>query len=142
MTKKEFSEIKKTLTTANTGFSRMFASYIPLDGDPVKLNTSGFLAKSEDEVELYFELFKKTLSGTIGKQLVMADFNNSSEEDGMQSKLYGVLKSRDDDPGSVDSITANLQNPITWIHRIFFLSCRQRMMLMTKTQMNQQPLTI
>ena len=106
MTKKEFSEIKKTLTTANTGFRRMFASYIPLDGDPVKLNTSGFLAKSEDEVELYFELFKKTLSGTIGKQLVMADFNNSSEEDGMQSKLYGVLKSRDDDTGSVDSITA------------------------------------
>lgn len=71
MIKKEFSEIKKTLTTANTGFRRMFASYIPLDGDPVKLNTSGFLAKSEDEVELYFELFKKTLSGTIGKQLVM-----------------------------------------------------------------------
>lgn len=106
MIKKEFSEIKKTLTTANTGFRRMFASYIPLDGDPVKLNTSGFLAKSEDEVELYFELFKKTLSGTIGKQLVMADFNNSSEEDGMQSKLYGVLKSRDDDTGSVDSITA------------------------------------
>ena len=86
MTKKEFSEIKKTLTTANTGFRRMFASYIPLDGDPVKLNTSGFLAKSEDEVELYFELFKKTLSGTIGKQLVMADLGQRVKSD--KRKLF------------------------------------------------------
>ena len=45
MIKKEFSEIKKTLTTANTGFRRMFASYIPLDGDPVKLIHPGFWLK-------------------------------------------------------------------------------------------------
>lgn len=110
MNKKAYTELKKTLKSGNSGFRRMFAYYMPLSGDPTKLNVEKFLTKNDDEIEMYFGAFKKILSGTPGKQLLMGDFNNTSEENGMQKKLYDLIKVKEADEVVEEIIAAIAEN--------------------------------
>ena len=41
-----------------------------------------FLSLSEEEMFKYFEIFKKTLSGTVGKNLINMDFPLEQEKEG------------------------------------------------------------
>ena len=82
MNKKEISEIKKQFSPANCAINRIAGCYI--DGEKnirTKVNQS-FLTLTEEEMFKYFELFKKTLSGTIGKNLMNLDFPLQQEQPG------------------------------------------------------------
>lgn len=82
MNKKEISEIKKQFTPANCAITRIAGCYV--DGEKnirTKVNQS-FLTLTEEEMFKYFELFKKTLSGTIGKNLMNLDFPLQQEQPG------------------------------------------------------------
>lgn len=82
MNKKEISEIKKQFSPANCAINRIAGCYV--DGEKnirTKVNQS-FLTLTEEEMFKYFELFKKTLSGTIGKNLMNLDFPLQQEQPG------------------------------------------------------------
>ena len=62
-----------------------------------------FLSLSEEEIFKYFEIFKKTLSGTIGKNLINLDFPLKAESYGGQQEFLLRLKnSRLNDDALVD----------------------------------------
>lgn len=67
MNKKEVSEIKKQFTPDNCAITRICGCYV--DGEKNKKTQlkEAFLSLPEEEIFKYFELFRKTLSGTIGK---------------------------------------------------------------------------
>ena len=67
MNKKEISEIKKQFSPNNCAITRICGCYV--DGEKNKKTElkEAFLSLSEEEMFKYFEIFKKTLSGTIGK---------------------------------------------------------------------------
>ena len=69
MNKKEISEIKKQFSPNNCAITRICGCYV--DGEKNKKTElkEAFLSLSEEEMFKYFEIFKKTLSGTIGKNL-------------------------------------------------------------------------
>lgn len=62
-----------------------------------------FLSLSDEEMFKYFEIFKKTLSGTIGKNLLNLEFPLKAEaEDGEQEFLLRLKNSRLTDDALVD----------------------------------------
>ena len=82
MIKQEISEIKKLLTQRNCSITRICGCYV--DGEKNKKTQfqQAFLALPEEEMFKYFEILRKTLSGTLGKNLLTLDFPLASEEEG------------------------------------------------------------
>jgi len=93
MTKQELSEIKKLLTPKNCSITRICGCYV--DGEKNKKTElkQGFLALPEEEMFKYFEILRKTLSGTLGKNLLTLDFPLASEEEGGTQEF--LLRLRD-----------------------------------------------
>lgn len=82
MNKKEISEIRKQFTPDRCSITRICGCYV--DGEKnkkTKLKES-FLSLSEEESFKYFEIFKKTLSGTIGKNIINMEFPLEQEKEG------------------------------------------------------------
>ena len=95
MNKKEISEIKKQFTPQNCALTRLCACYV--DGEKNKKSEmkEAFLAQSEEECFKYFEIFRKSLSGTVGKNLVNLEFPLDAElEGGAQEFLLRLRDSR------------------------------------------------
>ena len=93
MNKKEIGEIKKQFTPENCAITRICGCYV--DGEKNKKTTfkEAFLSLPEEEIFKYFELLRKTLSGTIGKNLLNLEFPLTSEEEGGTQEF--LLRLRD-----------------------------------------------
>lgn len=93
MIKQEISEIKKLLTQRNCSITRICGCYV--DGEKNKKTEfrQAFLALPEEEMFKYFEILRKTLSGTSGKNLLTLEFPLASEEEGGTQEF--LLRLRD-----------------------------------------------
>ena len=93
MNKKEVAEIKKQFSPSNCAITRICGCYVDAEKDRKTELKEAFLSLPEEEMFKYFDIFKKTLSGTIGKNLINLDFPLEQElSDGAQTFL---LKLRD-----------------------------------------------
>ena len=103
MNKKEISEIKKQFTPDRCCITRICGCYV--DGEKNKKTElkEAFLSLSEEEAFKYFEIFKKTLSGTIGKNLINMEFPLEQEkEGGTQEFLLKLRGSKLQDPALLE----------------------------------------
>lgn len=93
MNKKEVTEIKKQFTPNNCAITRICGCYV--DGEKEKKASfkDAFLSLPEEEMFKYFDLFRKALSGTLGKNLLNMEFPLSAEEEGGTQEA--LLKLRD-----------------------------------------------
>ncbi len=82
MNKKDISEIKKQFTPGNCAITRICGCYV--DGEKEKKSEmrEAFLSLPEEEMFKYFEIFRKNLSGTPGKNLINMEFPLSAESEG------------------------------------------------------------
>ena len=92
MNKKEIAEIKKQFTPANCAISRICGCYV--DGEKNKLTEfkEAFLSLQEEEIFKYFEIFRKALSGTLGKNLLNMEFPLDTEREGGTQKFLQQLR--------------------------------------------------
>ena len=93
MIKQEINEIKRLFTPNSCSITRICGCYV--DGEKNKKTDfkEAFLSLPEEEIFKYFELLRRTLSGSIGKNLLNLEFPTDTElEDGTQEFL---LKLRD-----------------------------------------------
>ncbi len=79
MTKQEISEIKKLLTPKNCSITRIAGCYVDGEKNKKALFGQAFLALPEEEMFKYFEILRKALSGTLGKNLLNLEFPLSGE---------------------------------------------------------------
>ena len=104
MNKREISEIKKQFKKDNNAITRICGCYVDADKQ-IKANLKeAFFALSEEEVFKYYEIFKKTLSGGIGKNLHNLEYSIHDEGDDSAHAL--LMKLRDEkltDDETVDS---------------------------------------
>lgn len=93
MIKSEVMEIRKQLSHDNCGITKICGCYV--DGEKnIKTRLSeNFLCLPEEETFKYFEIFKKTLSGTLGKNLLNVTFPLEEEFSGGTQEF--LLKLRD-----------------------------------------------
>jgi hypothetical protein len=99
MIKQEISEIKKLFTERNCSITRICGCYV--DGEKNKKTElkQAFLSLPEEEMFKYFEILRKSLSGTIGKNLLNLEFPLESESEGGTQEFLRRLrdsKLRDD----------------------------------------------
>lgn len=93
MIKQEINEIKRLYTPSRCSITRICGCYV--DGEKNKKTEfkEAFLSLPEEEIFKYFELLRKTLSGTPGKNLLNLEFPLSSEEEGGTQEF--LLRLRD-----------------------------------------------
>ncbi len=93
MINSEILEIRKQMKHENCSITKVSGCYV--DGEKtIKTKfTESFLCLPEEETFKYFEIFKKTLSGTIGKNLINMDFPLETEFNGGTQEF--LLKLRD-----------------------------------------------
>ena len=91
MIKKEINEIKSLYDTIQEcGISRLAGCYVNGDKTKVKTFNDSFLNLPEEEMYKYLEIFRRTLSGTPGKNLTDMSFVNPDSENASSGK--GLLQ--------------------------------------------------
>lgn len=103
MIRQEISEIKKLFTQKNCSITRICGCYV--DGEKNKKLDfkQAFLALPEEEMFKYFEILRKTLSGTPGKNLLTLEFPLATEyEGGTQEFLLRLRDSKLKDDALLD----------------------------------------
>lgn len=103
MISKEILEIKKQFTPENCAITRMCGCYVDHEKNrKCEINRS-FLSLPEEEAFKYFEIFKQTLTGTLGKKLINMEFPLHQEEaGGTQEFLYRLRNSKLEDEALID----------------------------------------
>ena len=92
MRKKDILELKKRFKKDNCTFTKVCGCYVNGEKNIILNFSETFLNLEEDEFFKYLEIAKKTLSGTIGNNILELDF--SLEEENISSKQQFLLKLR------------------------------------------------
>lgn len=99
MNKKEISEIKKQFTPSRCAITRICGCYVNGEKEKKAQMKEMFLSLPEEEMFKYFDIFRKTLSGTLGKNLVNMEFPMETEDyGGTQAFLMSLRESQLNDP--------------------------------------------
>ena len=80
MNKKEVLEIRKQFTPANCAIARICGCYVDHEKNKKLQTKEAFLSLPEEEAFKYFDIFRKTLSGSIGKNLLNLDYSIDKED--------------------------------------------------------------
>ncbi|MDO4268477.1 MAG: DUF4317 domain-containing protein [Eubacteriales bacterium] len=104
MIKREISEIKRQFTPSSCSISRICGCYV--DGEKNKKTEfkEAFLSLPEEDMFKYFEILRKALSGTLGKNLLNLEFPLDAEmEGGPHEFLLKLRNSRLQDDALLDA---------------------------------------
>ena len=94
MTKKDIIEIKSQYTLEDCGILRLCGCYVDGERNKITQFNENFLNLPEEEKHKYFDIFKKTLSGTPGKNLVDMKFNvDAYADEGARTFLMNLRDS-------------------------------------------------
>lgn len=93
MNRKEVLEIRKQFTPDNCAITRICGCYVDHEKNIIFESKEAFLSLPEEEEFKYFEIFRHTLSGTLGKNLVDMEFPLEQEKAGGTQE--SLLKLRD-----------------------------------------------
>ena len=92
MNKKEVGEIRRRLATENTGADCIRGCYVNESREIISEFELPLSIFPEDECGRYLSLFRKVLSGGIGKNLINVDFTTKQVSDGVEQKLLSCLR--------------------------------------------------
>ncbi len=104
MNKKEVNEIRRILEKNDCRIDRMCGCYIDEKGELITELTDSFHSLADEELFRYCEIFRKTLSGRIGRTLLNLSFPLQEEKEGGRAeKLQALLRSGLQDPERIRS---------------------------------------
>ena len=92
MEKKEVLELKRRLKKESCTISKLAGCYVNSSKEKVVTFTDDFLSLSEEEIFKYLEIANKTLSGTVGNNLMELSFPD--DENGMQKSMLALKNSK------------------------------------------------
>lgn len=82
MNKREVLEIRAQYQPADCSITRICGCYVNGNKEIVSQSKDAFLSLPEEEIFKYFKIFKQTLSGTVGKNLLNMEFPLAQEAPG------------------------------------------------------------
>ncbi len=91
MNKREISEIRKILTKENTHIDRICCCYVDANKEKKAVFQTSFYNVEEDEMFKYSDIFRKTLSGTIGKNIYTLEFPLKEAMEGEKASFLQKL---------------------------------------------------
>ena len=126
MTRKELSEIKSQYTLENCGILRLCGCYVDGERNKIKHFNENFLNLPEEEKHKYFDIFKKTLSGTPGKNLIDMKFNvDAYADEGARTFLMNLRDSGLKDDRLLDEFYDRIINNYSYVGNYLILLINQ-----------------
>lgn len=110
MTKQEIGEIKKLFKMNSCSIDRVTGCYVDGEKNIRATFMQPLLSMPEEEIFKYLEILKKSLSGTLEKNLHTVEFSLDAEQDGGQQNE--LLKLRDSKLKNPDALLAYYQRII------------------------------
>ena len=92
MNEKEIAEVRKSLKADQHAISAVCGCYASATGEMIATFTETPGLMSEEEVEKYLSIFRKTLSGTPDRNLLEITFSNEQVMSGEEYQLLSALK--------------------------------------------------
>lgn len=92
MNKKEVLEIRKQFTPANCAITRICGCYVDHEKNKKMESRDAFLSLPEEEAFKYFDIFKKTLSGAMGRNMLNMEFPLDAEMPGGTQEFLMKLR--------------------------------------------------
>ena len=93
MNEKEIAEIRRRFNPQKTNITRVCGCYVTGSGEIMSEFSQPIATLTQDETEYLLSLLKKTLSGTVDKNLIDIPFSNAQVLEGEEHKI--LLKLRD-----------------------------------------------
>ena len=104
MTGNDIKEIKKQFSLDNCTIDHICGCYVNNEKEKQAVSRDAFMSLSEEEQHKYFEIFKKTLTGTAGKNLIEMEFPLAEEAaGGKQAALLELRDSHLEDEALIES---------------------------------------
>ena len=100
MNQKELREIRKRFTLDKDSISHVYGCCVNAAKDIVARMDMSMGLMEQEEAELYLKLLKKSISGTLGKNLLDIEFSTKQVEDSDEHRLLQALRQshlRDED---------------------------------------------
>lgn len=112
MNTKEIGEIRRRVRRDRSNMTAVYGCYVNENKEIISSFRQSTAMMSENEAEKYFALFKRTLSGTLGKNLIDIRFQTSQVAGSEEHKLLMDLRSNlDNEPLRIqfyEKVIANL----------------------------------
>ena len=126
MTRKELNEIKSQYTLENCGILRLCGCYVDGERNKITQFNENFLNLPEEEKHKYFDIFKKTLSGTPGKNLIDMKFNvDAYADEGARTFLINLRDSGLKDERLLDEFYDRIINNYSYVGNYLIILINQ-----------------
>lgn len=126
MTRKELNEIKSQYTLENCGILRLCGCYVDGERNKITQFNENFLNLPEEEKHKYFDIFKKTLSGTPGKNLIDMKFNvDAYADEGARTFLMNLRDSGLKDERLLDEFYDRIINNYSYVGNYLIIIINQ-----------------
>lgn len=104
MNKTEITEIKKIFKKDDNGITRICGCYVDAEKNKRMELKEAFYSLPEEEMFKYVDIFRKTMSGTLGKNLMNMEFpmEEETKEDGKQKFMMKLVDSGLQDDALLD----------------------------------------
>jgi len=137
MNKKDVFELKGRLKKTGCTFTRMCGCYVNSSKEILVNFNETFLNLKEEEFFKYLDIAKKTLSGTMGNNLIELDFPLVEEkEGGKQQFLMGLRESRLKNEGLLETFYQLIIDSYDYAGNYLILAFHDAYDVMTKTTDN------
>lgn len=92
MNQKELNEIRRRFRLDKNNFSRIFGCYVNSNREVISWIDASLGLMRQEEQEMYLGLLKKTLSGTLGRNLIDIEFSTTQVADSDEHRLLMRLR--------------------------------------------------
>ena len=92
MNQKELNEIRRRFRLDKNNFSRIFGCYVNSNREVISWIDASLGLMRQEEQEMYLGLLKKTLSGTLGRNLIDIEFSTAQVADSDEHRLLMKLR--------------------------------------------------
>lgn len=126
MTRRDINEIKNQYTLENCGILKLCGCYVNGEKEKVTKIDETFLNLPEEEKHKYFDIFKKTLSGTPGKNVIDMKFNvDAYGDEGARTFLMNLRDSHLKDERMLDEFYDRIINNYSYVGNYLILLINQ-----------------
>ena len=92
MNKKDIAEIKRRFNLEHNNITCIWGCYVNNQGEVISSFTRSLVGMAQEEAEKYLAIFKRTLSGTQGQNLIDIQFDPECLTDSPEHQLLTALK--------------------------------------------------
>lgn len=122
MNKKEIAEVKKQFKLEDCAIRRICGCYVDGDKEKKLEFKNAFLSFPEDEAQKYLDIFRKTLSGSIGKNLIDMEFKTEQEmAGGAQAFLLKLRDSRLEDDDLIEEFYGKVIDSLNYRENYYII---------------------